>query len=96
MATGKAHYGNTKVKDFFLDIYNAQTVDDLVSPGTETQQHIVTPAQAHRPDKLSYDLYGNSKYWWTMAMLNRNALVDPIRDLKAGTVLEVLTSTDGI
>lgn len=96
MATGKAHYGNTKVKDFFLDIYNAQTVEDLVSPGTETQQHIVTPAQAHRPDKLSYDLYGNSKFWWTIAMLNRNALVDPIRDLKAGTVLEVLTSTDGI
>jgi len=96
MATGKAHYGTTEIKDFFLDIYKPKTVNDLVATGTETKQHIVTPAQAHRPDKLSFDLYGNSKYWWTIAMLNRNALTDPIRDLKAGLVLEVLTSTSGV
>ncbi len=96
MAKGKAHYGNTEIKDFFLDIYNPQTAEDLVTPGTETQQHIVTPSQAHRPDKLSYDLYGNSKHWWTIAMLNRNALPDPVKDLKAGMVLEVLTSTSGL
>jgi len=90
MATGKSHYSNTSITDFFLDRYIPQTAEDLVSSQAQINQHVVTPGQAHRPDKLSYDLYGNSKYWWTIVMLNRNALVDPIRDLKTGLVLKVL------
>jgi len=45
-------------------------------------------------DLLSYSLYGNSKYWWVIALLNRNQIQDPIRDLKSGMVIRVLAPGD--
>lgn len=43
----------------------------------------------HRPDKLAYDLYGNSKLWWVFAQFNQDILLDPIMDFKADIVLYV-------
>jgi hypothetical protein len=91
--TGKNQYQNTKVVDFYLDRavlpfaanFNAK---DIVL-------HIVTPRQANRIDLVSYDLYGTSRLWWNIVLLNRDQLKDPIRSLKAGMILRVL-STDAV
>jgi hypothetical protein len=45
-------------------------------------------------DLLSYDLYGTSNYWWVIALINRNQIKDPIRDLKAGMTLLVLSKSE--
>lgn len=91
MATGKSFYSKTNIKDFYLDLANLPTARKLAE-GQQLEQHIVTSRQQYRPDLLSYDLYGNSNYWWTIVLLNRDTLKDPIRDLKTGTVLRIIPS----
>lgn len=91
MATGKSFYSKTNIKDFYLDLANLPTARKLAE-GQRLEQHIVTSRQQYRPDLLSYDLYGNSNYWWTIVLLNRDTLKDPIRDLKTGTVLRIIPS----
>jgi hypothetical protein len=91
--TGRNQYSTTPVTDFYLDIANLPTADGLLR--NKTPEFITVGAKfAHRPDLLSYDLYKNSSYWWVIALLNRNQLQDPIRDLKSGMVLRVLSPKD--
>lgn len=45
----------------------------------------------HRPDLLSYDLYGDSSYWWIFSVRNKNLLKDPVYDLVAGIKIFVPT-----
>jgi hypothetical protein len=92
-STGKNQYSTTSISDFYLDVAKLPTAEDLIRnriPQTIT----VAPKFQHRPDLLSYELYGNSSYWWVIVLLNRNQLQDPIRDLKAGMVLTVLSPSD--
>lgn len=90
MITGKGLYNKTPVKDFYLDLAVIPTSAAMAN-GRSLERHVVTPRQQYRPDLLSYDLYGSSNYWWTIVLLNRDQLKDPIRDLKAGTVLRVVS-----
>jgi hypothetical protein len=91
--TGKNQYSFTPITDFYLDIANFPEVRELLR-NKSPELYTVTPKHQHRPDLLSYDLYGNSNYWWVIVLLNRNQLQDPIRDLEAGMVLRVLSRTD--
>lgn len=38
----------------------------------------------HRPDLLSYDLYGTPKLWWVFMQRNMDVLRDPIFDFVPG------------
>jgi hypothetical protein len=42
-----------------------------------------------RPDLLSYHIYGSSKYWWLFAVRNKNIIIDPIQDFKAGVTIRI-------
>ncbi len=90
MNTGKGLYSKTFIKDFYLDLSVIPT-SEAMAEGKSLERHVVTPKQQHRPDLLSYDLYGSSNHWWTIVLLNRDQLRDPIRDLKAGIVLRVVS-----
>lgn len=91
--TGKNQYASTNINDFYLDLAKLPSAADIVA-GKTTETIVVGPKYQHRPDLLSYSLYGNSNYWWIIALLNRNQLQDPIRDLKAGMILRVLNKAD--
>lgn len=88
-STGRNHYSNTPIKDFYLDLSVLSSAKQLAA-GQNLESYVVTPRQQYRPDLISYDLYGNSTYWWTIVLLNRDQLKDPIRDLKTGVVLRVI------
>lgn len=90
--TGRNHYSRTPIKDFYLDLAELPTKKDIAQ-GQRLEAHTVTPRQQYRPDLLSYDLYGNSTYWWVIVMLNRDTLKDPVRDLVAGKVLRVVPAS---
>lgn len=70
----------TKFDGKFLDILVPREVprsaDDIL--------YSITVTYEYRPDRLAADLYGNPNLWWVFAMRNRNTLVDPIWDFKAG------------
>ena len=50
---------------------------------------IVAPRYLHRPDLLSYDLYGSPRLWWVFALLNPDLIRDPIYDLVPGIELRI-------
>jgi hypothetical protein len=90
--TGRNQYSATPVTDFYLDIAKLPTAEELLK--NKTPEVIVVDSKFEfRPDLLSYELYGNSSYWWIIVLLNRTQLQDPIRDLQAGMVLRVLPRT---
>lgn len=43
----------------------------------------------HRPDLLSYDLYGTPKLWWCFQHRNMDTLTDPIWSFVAGTLIRI-------
>ena len=43
----------------------------------------------HRPDLLSYDLYGTPKLWWVFAQRNMDVIKDPVYDLVSGVKIYI-------
>jgi hypothetical protein len=43
----------------------------------------------HRPDLLSYDLYGTPKLWWVFAQRNMEVIRDPIYDFEPGVAIYI-------
>jgi len=93
MTTGNNQYSETEITDFYLDLAKFPTATELLD-GRVPQYIVVEPRYEYRMDLLSYNLYGNSKYWWVIALLNRNQIQDPIRDLRAGMQIRVLAPGD--
>lgn len=93
MATGNNQYKNTPITDFYLDHAVLPTAEDVLS-GKKPTYLVIDPKYQYRMDLLSYDLYGTSNYWWVIALINRNQIKDPIRDLKAGMTLLVLSKAE--
>lgn len=46
-----------------------------------------------KPGLLAYDLFGDQRLFWVFQSMNRDLIVDPIFDLKAGLTITVPTST---
>jgi hypothetical protein len=47
----------------------------------------------HRPDLLSYDLYGTPRLWWIFSMVNPDSIRDPIYDMVDGLTIYVPSNT---
>jgi len=48
----------------------------------------------HRPDLLSFDLYGTPKLWWVFVQRNMSVIKDPIYDFVAGTTIYIPKKTN--
>ena len=51
--------------------------------------YAIEPQYTHRPDLLSYDLYGTPKLWWVFIQRNLDVLQDPIFDFVPGTQIYI-------
>lgn len=78
-------YKTNVVKGIFLDVLNKRHL--YKDPFDE--QYTIEPKYERRPDLLSYDRYGSTKWWWVFADRNPNTLIDPINDFTAGTTIYV-------
>jgi hypothetical protein len=81
----------------FLDVANFPSIP--TDPTDVVYQ--IDAIYKHRPDLLSYDLYGTSALWWVFAIRNPNTLQDPIFDFLPGATIYIpkkttLTSTLGL
>jgi len=52
-------------------------------------RYVLENQYRHRPDLLSYDLYGTPKLWWVFAQRNMDTIRDPIYDFEPGTVIYI-------
>ena len=62
---------------------------DVLVPRTITKEaddivFEINNIYALRPDKLAYDLYGDSGLWWVFSARNPNVIEDPIFDFQIG------------
>jgi len=74
-------YRNTPSNDLYLELLEIVPVpaeDDDFFYQIETQY-------THRPDLLSYDVYGTPKLWWVFMQRNMDVIKDPIYDFQPGT-----------
>jgi len=73
-------YYTTGDSQFFLDTMTNRPIpflnDDQFWPINLTYQY--------RPDLLAFDLYGNSRLWWTFYQRNPNTLTRPPLDFAVG------------
>lgn len=82
-------YSKTPTTDFYLDLW----VPPLeLSPKPTDKQIKLEPKYHRRPDKLAKDLYGNERYWWVFSVRNKDILIDPFNDFKAGVIIFVPAS----
>jgi hypothetical protein len=69
---------NRKYLELYVPPFTAQSLSE------ETRKIIIENKYDRRPDKLAYDLYGNSRVWWLFAHYNREVLKDPVNDFRSG------------
>lgn len=79
--TGTSPYADTEITTGgFLDILSIRGV-----PAEDDDPlYTIEPQYYHRPDLLSYDLYGTPKYWWIFAQRNMDTVQDPVYDIEPG------------
>lgn len=53
----------------------------------------IEPQYTHRPDLLSFDLYGTSRLWWVFTQRNLDVLQDPIYDFIPGVEIYIPKKT---
>ena len=78
-------YSKTPVSGDFLSIMNSRSVLHDASD----QSYTIESKYDMRPDLLAFNLYGSSKYWWLFAIRNREMLIDPIQDFRAGVTIRI-------
>lgn len=73
-------YKTTKYFNNALDI----TKHRPISKQADDVIFVINSVYALRPDKLAYDLYGDSGLWWVFTARNPNVIEDPIFDFQEG------------
>jgi hypothetical protein len=76
-------YAKTPDNGLYLDVMTFRNIAIKADDVSWT----VTSAYMHRPDLLSFDLYGDVSYWWVFAVRNKDIIKDPVYDLVPGRVI---------
>jgi len=88
--TQQAAYNSTSPYTSTNQIYNHLPYLDFwdssvtIPPNAYDTLYTVSKNYEHRPDLLSFDLYGTTGYWWVFSLRNPDVIQDPIYDLIAG------------
>lgn len=79
-----SQYSNTQQTTWYLDVYT----DLGFGPDSSDQQIVLDSRFKNRPDKLAYELYGQSSLWYLFYLVNNN-ISDPIFDMVPGNKIYV-------
>lgn len=77
-------YGRTSVGSRFMGYYQHRFI------GADNRDRFITindERYVHRPDLLSYDIYGTVDWWWVIPL--RNSFEDLVFDLEIGMRLAI-------
>ena len=78
-------YSKTNTRGDYLDVMTQRSV---VNDRTD-ETYTIESKYDMRPDLLAYDRFGSSRYWWLFAMRNKNTIIDPIQDFRAGVTIRI-------
>ena len=78
-------WSNTPQNDLYLELLEIRPIpaesDDFL--------YVIENQFKHRPDLLSYMIYGTSKLWWVFTQRNMDVLKDPIYDFLPGVSIYI-------
>lgn len=78
-------YAITPQTSWNIGLYNHRAI-----PADKADRQILIGLKYNlRPDRLAFDLYGSSDYWWVFMVRNMNIIRDPIWDFQAGVTIFV-------
>ena len=61
-------------------------------PYHSTDYYIVIPTEYDmKPGMLAYKLFGDAQLMWVFSVFNRETIVDPLFDFRAGKIIRVPT-----
>jgi hypothetical protein len=78
-------YSNTNDRDFYLDLW----IDPGLGFSPSDPKKSIPVEYDLRPDLMANKEYGSSRFWWVFALRNKDILIDPVEDFKAGTEIHV-------
>ena len=73
-------YFLTKQNNLYLELLSIRPIP----AETDDFKYKIENQYKHRPDLLSYDLYGTPKLWWVFVQRNMDTIKDPIYDFEPG------------
>jgi hypothetical protein len=81
------YYQTPQISNYvsYLDFWNGQ----YILPQGSDSIYQIPGVYNHRPDLLSYELYGTSQLWWVFALRNPNQLLDPVWDFVSGLTIYI-------
>lgn len=78
--TNQSPWADTPANNLYLELLEIRPVpaeaDDFL--------YVIENQYRHRPDLLSFDVYGTPKLWWVFVQRNMQVLKDPIYDFIPG------------
>jgi hypothetical protein len=75
-----SHLRATPITNGYTELY----VPPLTPDFTRVEEFVISQKYVNRPDLLSYELYGDARFWWLFPIYNKNSIVDPIGDFTLG------------
>jgi hypothetical protein len=69
----------------FLDTNRLPRIPESIND----ELYIIEPMFENRLDLLAYNVYGNSRLWWIIALRNIDVIKDPNRDAITGTAIQL-------
>jgi hypothetical protein len=82
-------YAQTPQNNFALGYWQPPNL----APSVSDQFLVLSQKYRHRPDLLSFDLYGTPRLWWVFQMINPDVIRDPIYDMQPGIELRAPSNT---
>jgi hypothetical protein len=74
---------NTPQNNLYLELLEIRPVP----AEADDYRYTIENQYRHRPDLLSFDLYGTPKLWWVFVQRNMSVIKDPIYDFVPGTTI---------
>jgi len=78
-------YVETKQNRSYLELLKIRPIP----AESDDFEYTIESQYTHRPDLLSYDLYGTPKLWWVFVQRNMSVLKDPIYDFEPGVRIKI-------
>lgn len=83
----RSFYKRTNKDDFFLGYYEPVSL-----PYHSSDYYLVIPTEYDmKPGMLAYKLFGDAQLMWVFSVFNRETIVDPLFDFRAGKIIRVPT-----
>jgi alpha-L-fucosidase len=78
-------WSNTLQNNLYLELLEIRPVP----AEADDYRYTIENQYRHRPDLLSFDLYGTPKLWWVFVQRNMSVIRDPIYDFTPGTTIYI-------